>query len=73
MTLEEIKGACYKLSVKDSIELLYTCIDNLDLMSVQDTAQALAITRGRVYQRINDSNSIDLLGHKAILINEFNK
>lgn len=63
----------YKLKYSEIVDVLDTCIDALGLVDIQEAKTALGVSRGRIYQLMNESNTKQIGIHKFPMINLINK
>lgn len=59
----------YSLKSAEIREILYTCIDALGVVDIREAQNALGVGRQRVYQLMNDNNTIKIGNHKFLCIN----
>jgi len=59
----------HKLSLEEVKQILYECIEALGLSDINEAKEALGISRGRIYQKMNENNSLQLGIHKLPMIN----
>lgn len=56
---------------KDEIKLLLDiCIDELGIVDVKEAMYILNVNRSRIYQIMNDNNTLKIGNHKFLMINE---
>lgn len=58
-----------KLSIEQKKELLYICLEDLGIDDVEGARQALCVNRARIYQKMNDNNTLKIGKHKFLMIN----
>lgn len=59
----------HKLKQDEILQIFHECEEALGLVDIEDASHILAIRKRRVYQLMNDSNSIKIGRHKFPLIN----
>ena len=59
----------YSLKSDEIREILYTCIDALGVVDIREAQNALGVGRQRVYQLMNENNTIKIGSHKFLCIN----
>ena len=69
MVTEKQLSNIYNLPKEDLRQILDVCIDALGMVDVQDGCNALGIGRARLYQLMNDQNTLKIGIHKFYLIN----
>jgi len=50
-------------------ELLYECIERLGVVDIEEAEIALRVQRSRIYQLMNDDNTLKIGKHKFLMIN----
>lgn len=63
----------YNLQSLEIKEILYTCIDALGAVDINESCNALGVKRARIYQLMNENNTIKIGNHKYLCINLINK
>ena len=58
-----------KMSASDLRELLDICIEELSVVDVNEAMIALKVGRQRVYQLMNDNNTLKIGKHKFLMLN----
>ena len=69
MVTEKQLDNVYNLPLEDIRLVLDVCIEALGVVDIQDAQKILHINRSRVYQKMNDNNSIRIGKHKYPCIN----
>lgn len=69
MITDKQKLNIYKMSTVDKMELLNICIEELGVVDVPTCAKIFDISRGRVYQKMNDKNTLPIGKHKFPMAN----
>lgn len=69
MITEQQKNNIANLTLDDLKEILDICIDELGAADIETAMKALDINRSRVYQVMNDTNTLKIGKHKFLLIN----
>lgn len=69
MIQEKKLSNIYNLNYDEIKQILYTCIDVLGMIDVEEAQQALGVGRQRVYQLMNENTTIKIGTHKFICIN----
>lgn len=59
----------HKLHTQDVKEILYECIERLGVVDIEEAEIALRVQRSRIYQLMNDDNTLKIGKHKFLMIN----
>jgi len=73
MIQEKKLSNIYNLNYDEIKQILYTCIDALGMVDVEEAQQALGVGRQRVYQLMDNDSTVNIGKHKFPCINIINK
>jgi len=69
MITEQQENNIYHLPDEDKLKILRICASALSITDMENASKILNIGKRRIYQRLNDKNSIQLGIHKFPAIN----
>ena len=59
------------LPLADVEVILYTCIEVLGITDIKTTCEALGVQRSRIYQVMDENNTLHIGKHKFLMINKY--
>lgn len=69
MINNRLKTEYNKLNLNEIFELLRICADDLGLVDMENAINILGKKKRRIYQLMNENNSLEIGSHKFPLIN----
>jgi len=71
MNISKLYNFYNKLSYQERKELLDICIDDLGVVDTPDVMKILNVNRSRIYQIMNDKNTLKIGKHKYLMLNKY--
>ena len=71
MNINKLYDLYNNLSDDERLLLLDICIDDLGVVDVNDAMYILNVNRSRIYQIMDDNNSLKIGKHKYLMINKY--
>ena len=69
MLQQEKLNNIHKLKNEEVLQILHECVEALGLVDMETATMALGVSKRRIYQLMNDNNSLVAGKHKLPLIN----
>ena len=71
MNKDKIYNFYNNLSIEERKELLGACLDDLGVIDTPSATKLLKVSRSRVYQIMNDFNTLEIGKHKFLMLNVY--